>query len=166
MCWMVCQGWLVSLFVFPMPVQKVLPRLLDPVCSVCHQNCLGSHLGIWASPESFFCASQVSALLTSGESHTIPQSGRNKFIFYLFSSSLLIGKTDAFLLSEPCLRLLSSIFSLPREKKCILFICSISSVGRILTWVSSCWCRIASLGVSVNLTHVMYSGLVGISGPG
>lgn len=112
---MVCQRGLFSLFAPPMPMQEVPPRLSHPVQCV-PPELPWVTLGLWASRESFFCVSQASASLASEESHTVPRSGRNKFIFYLFSSSFLIGKTNAFLLSEPCLTLLSSIPSLPQEK--------------------------------------------------
>lgn len=150
-CWLVCQGGLVSLFAPPCPCR----RIPQGSGTLCHQSCPGSHGGLGFS-------TQLPLHVPHGHlgTHTAPQSGRKKLAVYLFSSSLLTGKTGAFLLSEPCLSLLSSILSLPQENNWILFLCSISSVGRIWTWVSSCWCCIASLGKSVSSAHVMCSGLV------
>lgn len=152
MCWIVCQRGLFSLFASPMLEQKV-PQ---GSCTLCHQNCLGSP---WPSGESSFWVSQASASLPSEESHTLPQSGRNKFIFYLFSSSLLIGKTGAFLLSEPCSTLLSSVLSLPQEKNWTLFpLAGLWAEFRLVL-------HLFSLCV-MNSTCVMCSGLVGIPGAG
>lgn len=78
-------------------------------CSLCAVCATRAALGLTGNLGSF-CVSQASASLASEESHTVPPSGRNKFVFFL------IGKTGAFLLSEPCLTLLSSVLSLPQEK--------------------------------------------------
>lgn len=131
-------------------------------CTVCATRTALGLTGLWASRESSFCVSQASTSLASEESHTVPRSDRNKFIFDLFSSSFLIRKTGAFLLSEPCLTLLSSILSLSREKNWILFLCSFSSVGRILSWVLV---GVASLLFVYQWTQFMW-WVVGISGAG
>lgn len=152
-------------FCFPHAHAEGCPKALAPSMPCVPAELPWVTLGIWASQKAPFVHPRH---LPSWHLKTLTLS-LNLVETSLFSTCfhhLLIGKTSAFLLSKSCLSLLSSVLSLPQEKIWILFLCSFYFVGRILSWVSSCWCCISSLCISVNLTHVMYSGLVSISGAG